>query len=239
MKFVKIGTHVEGFTESPPENLRELLEAHSLWLEKQKAEGRLLEASLLPGARHGLNITVWDFASPEDIDKHFWRTPCHSALTGRYIQRLRSLNISSTAWRHWRRRALLTDVIGPRSRSRRDLEPRNMFSFPDATAEKLFTERLTRTLDAAELRQPDRIPISIPANYLLAEYGGISHQRLQDDAEKQQEILEKFALEFAPDIIMGLFSRPGISRLRGARMPKWPGRGLPESGTFSSPSRSS
>ena len=75
MKFVKIGTHVEGFTESPPENLRELLEAHSLWLEKQKAEGRLLEAYFLPGAPHGLNITVWEFASPEDIDKHFWEDP--------------------------------------------------------------------------------------------------------------------------------------------------------------------
>ena len=107
-----------------------------------------------------------------------------------------------------------------------------MFSFPDSTTEQLFGERLKRALDAAELRQPDRVPISMPASYLLAEYGGVSHRELQDDPEIHQSLLERFSLEFEPDVVSGLFSSPAVSRLFGDRMTKWPGFGLPESGTF-------
>ncbi len=98
--------------------------------------------------------------------------------------------------------------------------------------ERLYEERLSRTLDAVALRQPDRVPIYMPAGYLLAEYGGISNQRLQDDVEKYQELIEKFACEFGPDIIGPPPMRPEVSKVVGDRMTKWPGVGLPESGSF-------
>ncbi len=102
----------------------------------------------------------------------------------------------------------------------------------DKSNEQLLAERARRLQDAMELKQPDRIPINMPASYLLAEYGGITHRELQDNWEKQQELLEKFALEFEPDTVMGLFNSPRPSLALGDRMTKWPGYGLPDTGSF-------
>lgn len=98
--------------------------------------------------------------------------------------------------------------------------------------EQLCAERAKRFEDALALRQPDRIPIMMPASYFLAEYGGITHQELQDNWEKAQELLEKAALDFQPDAIFGLFNSPRPSLVLGDRMTKWPGHGLPPNGSF-------
>ena len=98
--------------------------------------------------------------------------------------------------------------------------------------EQLLAERGKRLQDAMELKQPDRIPINVPVSYLLAEYGGITHRELQDNVDLAQEILEKFAVEFEPDTIIGLFNSPRPSVALGDRMTKWPGYSLPDSGSF-------
>lgn len=98
--------------------------------------------------------------------------------------------------------------------------------------EQLLAERSKRLQDAMELKQPDRIPINLGAGYLLAEYGGITHREQQDNFQKAQELLEKFAIEFEPDAAMGLFNSPRPSLVLGDRMTKWPGYGLPDSGSF-------
>jgi len=107
------------------------------------------------------------------------------------------------------------------------------------SVEQLLAERAKRLQDALELKQPDRIPLNMAASYLLAEFGGITHQELQDNGAKAQEILEKFALEFEPDTLLGLFNSPWPSLALGDRMTKWPGYGLPASGSSSSTSTSS
>jgi hypothetical protein len=99
------------------------------------------------------------------------------------------------------------------------------------TSEQLLAERSKRIWDAVALKQPDRVPLSMTAGYLLAEYGGITHQELQDDHERGQEILERFACEFEPDSILGPIT-PGPSPVLGDRMTAWPGHGLPASGSF-------
>jgi hypothetical protein len=98
--------------------------------------------------------------------------------------------------------------------------------------EQLYAERAERIQDAMELKQPDRIPISLSASYLLAEYGGITHQELQDNREQAQAIIEEFACEFQPDSILGLFNNPRPSLVLGDRMTKWPGYGLPPTSSF-------
>jgi hypothetical protein len=98
--------------------------------------------------------------------------------------------------------------------------------------EQLLAERGKRLEDALQLKQPDRIPLNMPASYLLAEYGGITHREQQDNWEKAQELLEKFACEFQPDTVLGLFNNPRPSVALGDRMTKWPGYGLPDSGSF-------
>jgi hypothetical protein len=98
--------------------------------------------------------------------------------------------------------------------------------------EVLFVERDTRIREAVALRRPDRVPIVFAASYLLAEYGGISNQELQDDPEKCQSLLERLALDFEPDNITGPIMHPGPSLALGDRMTAWPGHGLPASGQF-------
>jgi uroporphyrinogen-III decarboxylase len=98
--------------------------------------------------------------------------------------------------------------------------------------EQLLAERGKRLQDAMELKQPDRIPINLAAGYLLAEYGGITHREQQDNFQKAQELIEKFALEFEPDTVMGLYNSPRPSLVLGDRMTKWPGYDLPDTGSF-------
>jgi uroporphyrinogen-III decarboxylase len=108
------------------------------------------------------------------------------------------------------------------------------FTDPDRgkTPEQLFAERSQRVSAALQLKQPDRIPIQLPAGYLLAEMGGVSRQELQDNLDKQQELLEQAALRFQPDSIMGLYNNPRASVIVGDRMTRWPGYGLPANGSF-------
>lgn len=98
--------------------------------------------------------------------------------------------------------------------------------------EQLCAERAKRLDDALNMRQPDRIPVSMGAGYFLSEYGGVTHQVQQDDAAKAQELLEKAALDFQPDSIFGLFNNPLTSVFLGDRMTRWPGYDLPETGSF-------
>jgi hypothetical protein len=95
-----------------------------------------------------------------------------------------------------------------------------------------FLARAKRMQDAIELRQPDRIPIMLAVGHLLAEMGGITRQELYENPEKKQEILEKTALQFQPDLISGPPGSPEPSRILGDRMTKWPGYGLEPQGSF-------
>ena len=73
MKFIKIGVHTEEFRTSPPANLAQLTESHVAWLERQKKAGKLLEAYYLPET--GRSISIWEFESAEEIDRHFRDDP--------------------------------------------------------------------------------------------------------------------------------------------------------------------
>jgi hypothetical protein len=100
------------------------------------------------------------------------------------------------------------------------------------SAEQLYAERAKRVWDASTLQQPDRVPIHLMPGYLLADYGDITNQELQDDPDKAQSLLEQFALEFEPDALFGGSMSPEASLVLGDRMTAWPGHGLPASGSF-------
>ncbi len=99
--------------------------------------------------------------------------------------------------------------------------------------EQLLAERKQRLLDTYAMKQPDRVPISITLNYMLARLGGITCQELETNPDKAQELLEKWALHFQPDQIggVGLFVSPP-SVILGDRQTKWPGFGLPPEQPF-------
>jgi hypothetical protein len=96
----------------------------------------------------------------------------------------------------------------------------------------LLAERTKRIKDAYELRVPDRVPIDLNFGYMLARLGGITYQELERDHEKAQELLEKYALYFEPDMARGVAFSPLPSVLLGDRQTKWPGYGLGPNGSF-------
>ena len=98
--------------------------------------------------------------------------------------------------------------------------------------QQLFAERTKRMQAAMQLKQPDRIPIQLTFGYLLAEMGGITRQEQHENGEKEQELLEKAALYFQPDSVMGLYNNPGASLAAGDRMTRFPGHGLDPNGSF-------
>ncbi len=101
------------------------------------------------------------------------------------------------------------------------------------SAAQLYQERARRLKDAVELRQPDRIPIQLPMSYLLAEMGGITNQEFLEKPGKAQELLEKAAVYFQADSIMGTMpSDPRPLLMLGDRMTKWPGHGLGPHGQY-------
>ncbi len=100
------------------------------------------------------------------------------------------------------------------------------------TSAELLAERSKRVKDAYELRVPDRVPIALNFGYMLARLGGITNQELERNTDKAQELLEKCALRFEPDIISGLGFLPHASIALGDRQTKWPGYGLDADGTF-------
>jgi hypothetical protein len=70
-------------------------------------------------------------------------------------------------------------------------------------------------------------------SYLLADMYGVTHQEQQENAAKEQEMLEKAALYFQPDTIFGVFNNPGASLALGDRMTRFPGHdGMDPNGSF-------
>jgi len=100
------------------------------------------------------------------------------------------------------------------------------------TPEHLFAERSKRVLDAAQLKQPDRIPTMLTSGYLIAEMAGITRQDLYENPERAQAALLNAAREFQPDCVVSWIGTPDPSRILGDRSTKWPGYGLGPNGSF-------
>jgi len=99
--------------------------------------------------------------------------------------------------------------------------------------EQAYAERAKRLEDVFQLKQPDRIPIMMPASFWLAELGGITKQELQENPVKAQELLEQVALEYQPDSVSGLIpADPAPHFILGDKMTAWPGHQLPPDTQF-------
>lgn len=97
---------------------------------------------------------------------------------------------------------------------------------------QLLTERQQRVTEAFQLKQPDRVPLLMGMGYKLSEMGGITKQELYESPELAQQLLEKAALRYQPDLIFGHWHTPKPSITLGDRMTKWPGVGLGPNGSF-------
>ena len=114
------------------------------------------------------------------------------------------------------------------------LSPDVKFSSPQA--EKAYQARLTRIIDAIQLREPDRVPVNLPAGYFPTYYAGITLQKAMYDYDALSRAWLKFMRDFDTD--MDTFGGPGfvfpgrVSELLDTRTSKWPGHGLPDDARF-------
>jgi hypothetical protein len=100
------------------------------------------------------------------------------------------------------------------------------------TSAQLYGERAKRIADAIEIRQPDRVPISLSFGMLLAQSEGILRQELYENADVLANAMEEAALRYQPDAYSVMALTSGPSQVLGELMTKWPGHQLGPNDSF-------
>lgn len=101
--------------------------------------------------------------------------------------------------------------------------------FSSKQAQKAYRERVQRFIDVINLKEPDRVPVSIPAGFFPAFYSGGTLEKAMYDYRYLEQSWKKFMQDFELDS----FGGPGLvlpgkaMDLIGYRLHKWPGNGLP------------
>ncbi len=106
-------------------------------------------------------------------------------------------------------------------------------SFVDGEAERAFKIRTRRLIDVYNVREPDRVPVSLPIGSLPAYLAGIDYRTAMYDYERTIEAWDKFNVEFIADEWATPFSvLPGpLYDAIDYKLYSWPGRGLPTNAT--------
>ena len=100
-------------------------------------------------------------------------------------------------------------------------------SFVSPGAEAAYRLRAQRMIDVYHVRQPDKVPVSLPIGSLPVEYAGIDYGTAMYDAEKAAQAWLKFSQETdldtfaAPNVPVGK-----VLDLLDYRLYRWPGHGL-------------
>jgi len=103
------------------------------------------------------------------------------------------------------------------------------------TPEELYRERVKRIEDAIQLKTPDRVPFTPFCTFFPAKYAGISYQEAMYDLDKTEKAIEKFTLDFQPDLCPDTFrivSWASTLEALGYKQLIWPGHGLGPNTTY-------
>lgn len=102
--------------------------------------------------------------------------------------------------------------------------------FASPKAEKAYKERVQRFIDVYEVRQPDRVPVSIPIGYLPAYQAGLTLRDIMYDADKAVEAWAKFNEESGLDTFASPAGIPSgkVFEMIDLRFYNWPGRNIPK-----------
>lgn len=105
-----------------------------------------------------------------------------------------------------------------------------MFKDPDIEkpAQQLRQERQKRLNDAADLKVPDRVPITCPIGYFAAKYAGIPNSAAFYDFDTWYDANEKTLKDFRPDTFGALGFKPGKAmEILNPKAHRWPGYNCP------------
>ena len=94
--------------------------------------------------------------------------------------------------------------------------------------EQLYQEREKRVRDAIELRQPDRVPVTVGTGVFAARYAGLTSSAQYYDHAGYREACKKMLLEFEPDTGQAQAGNSGlVLEMIGSKDQRWPGGPLP------------
>jgi uroporphyrinogen-III decarboxylase len=109
------------------------------------------------------------------------------------------------------------------------LSPDVTFTSPEA--EKAYKARTTRLIKVIQLKEPDRVPVILPAGFIAAQYAGITVQTVMYDYDELKRAWLKFLQDFDSDAFTGpgLVIPGKVFEILDYKLYKWPGHGLSSS----------
>ncbi len=109
-------------------------------------------------------------------------------------------------------------------------------NFVSSQAKADYKARVTRLLDAMQLRKPDRVPIIPSLGGLAAAYCGYTHKDMMYDADKAIEVATRCTLDFQFDVKIAAggagLSIGRVGETLEDRLYSWPGHGVADDNTF-------
>ncbi len=104
----------------------------------------------------------------------------------------------------------------------------NDLQFQSAEAKANYQASITRIKDAIQLREPDRVPVTVLPSMFPYLNAGMTVEEAMYDYEKCTTAFKKFVLEYRPDMHIGA-SAPGPGKfyeLLDYKLYSWPGHGV-------------
>ena len=100
------------------------------------------------------------------------------------------------------------------------------FNSPDA--EKAYKARVTRIMDAVNLKKPDRVPVFPMTGFFPAYYAGFTPRDVMYDYDKLMSSFKKYVLDMQPDAHGSVtVSPPGKTHdILDYKLYAWPGHGV-------------
>jgi len=108
-------------------------------------------------------------------------------------------------------------------RFKRWLSPPDV-NFVSPQAEQAYKTRVTRFIKAIKMKEPDRVPVLLPAGYLPASYSGWTFKDVMYDYNKLRDAWLKFMHDFEPDSFdgPGLVYPGRVIEIIDHKLHKWP-----------------
>jgi len=100
--------------------------------------------------------------------------------------------------------------------------------------QQLVEEKEKRIKDAIELREPDRVPVTLGTGVFAARYAGLTASAMYYDQAAYREACKKMLLEFEPDdtMVMGPGNSGLVMDLLDDKQYRWPGGNQPDDLSF-------
>ncbi len=107
--------------------------------------------------------------------------------------------------------------------------------FANPEAQATYEARVDRLLAAIELREPDRVPVSITAGWWPAARAGMTPYEAMHDAARAAQAWADFNVEFQPDAMVSplLYTTPAsVFESLDYKLYSWPGHGVAKEASY-------